>query len=234
MAATNKTAHKLTKNHKNFCLAYIRLQDESAAYVEAYNVSAMKPESITKKAKELLNADYIKAHIAKLQGEDTGKGAAGRPLKYNEAFNMHAHKLCLLGATDAELADFFEVNESTINKWKIDFPLFSESIKNGKKVADMEVAFSMYQSTQDREITELKAIKCKEVSYDENGKRIEIERVQLAPETRVIPGDYRSQSLWLRNRSSDNWRDRQEIDHTTKGETVNNISLGTGVKPPEE
>ncbi len=52
-----------------------------------------------------------------------------RPTKYQEAYAEQARKLCLLGYTDAELADFFEVSESTINKWKLDYPKFSESIK---------------------------------------------------------------------------------------------------------
>ncbi|MES1763769.1 hypothetical protein ACKWMU_12765, partial [Escherichia coli] len=54
-----------------------------------------------------------------------------RPTKYQEAYAEQARKLCLLGYTDAELADFFEVSESTINKWKLDYPEFSESIKKG-------------------------------------------------------------------------------------------------------
>lgn len=55
-----------------------------------------------------------------------------RPTKYQEAYAEQARKLCLLGYTDAELADFFEVSESTINKWKLDYPEFSESIKKGR------------------------------------------------------------------------------------------------------
>lgn len=51
----------------------------------------------------------------------------------------------MLGYTDAELADFFEVSESTINKWKLDYPEFSESIKKGKAVADAEVSDRLYQ-----------------------------------------------------------------------------------------
>ena len=37
-----------------------------------------------------------------------------RPTKYNKEYNMQAYKLALLGATDVELADFFEVNQDTI------------------------------------------------------------------------------------------------------------------------
>ncbi|THF91722.1 terminase, partial [Escherichia coli] len=68
-----------------------------------------------------------------------------RPTKYQEAYAEQARKLCLLGYTDAELADFFEVSESTINKWKLDYPKFSESIKKGKAVADAEVSDRLYQ-----------------------------------------------------------------------------------------
>ena len=68
-----------------------------------------------------------------------------RPTKYQEAYAEQARKLCLLGYTDAELADFFEVSESTINKWKLDYPKFSETIKKGKAVADAEVSDRLYQ-----------------------------------------------------------------------------------------
>lgn len=28
------------------------------------------------------------------------------------------------------------------------------------------------------------------------------------------------------------WNDKSEVDHTTKGESINHISLGSGIKPP--
>jgi len=56
-----------------------------------------------------------------------------------------AYKLCLLGATDKQLADFFEVNTDTIYAWKKIYPEFSESIKRGKSMADAKVAESLYK-----------------------------------------------------------------------------------------
>lgn len=158
----------------------------------------------------------------------------GRPSKYNEAYNQQVYKLCLLGATDSDIADFFEVCEDTINEWKKKHAEFSVSIREGKQIADMDVAFSLYESTKDREVTELKAIKCKEVYYNDKGKRVEKETIELAPETRIIPADYRSQSLWLRNRQPSKWKDKHEVDHTTNGASINNVVLGSGIKPPEE
>ena len=69
---------------------------------------------------------------------------AGRPTDYREEYNEQVTKLCKLGATDKELADFFEVAESTINLWKEVHPQFSESIKEGKIQADANVAQALY------------------------------------------------------------------------------------------
>lgn len=71
--------------------------------------------------------------------------AGGRPTKYEAEFAEQARKLSLLGATDEELADFFDVNVATLNRWKKSHPEFCASIKEGKRVADAEVAHSLYQ-----------------------------------------------------------------------------------------
>lgn len=76
--------------------------------------------------------------------EQGGSNAPGRPTKYQPEMDKQAEKLCRLGATDAEMADFFGVDVSTINRWKVDHSSFCESIKNGKILADAEVANSLY------------------------------------------------------------------------------------------
>ena len=47
-----------------------------------------------------------------------GNKGGGRPTLFKEEYLEQAYKLCLLGATDADLADFFGVDEDTINLWK--------------------------------------------------------------------------------------------------------------------
>jgi len=172
--------------------------------------------------------------MAAPKGNNFAEGnEGGRPTDYKEEYNDQVYKLCLLGATDSDIANFFQVTETTINNWKIKYEMFFESIKKGKIISDMEVAYSMYSTTKDREVTELKGFKLKRVYYNDEGKRIEEERIELAEETRVIPADFRSMSLWLRNRKSDSWRDRQEVDHTSKGDKIQYISLGHGINPEE-
>ena len=157
----------------------------------------------------------------------------GRPSLYKEGFVEQAYKLCLLGATDKDLASFFEVDERTINNWKLDYDDFFQSIRNGKKIADMEVASCLFKTTQDRIVIEQVPFKTKNVFYNDDGKRIEEEVIKIIEVEKVIPADFRSQSFWLKNRSSENWRDKQEVDHTTKGQAINIISLGTGINPNE-
>lgn len=142
--------------------------------------------------------------------EKQNKGQ-GRPTKYKPEYDEQVYKLCLLGAKDTEIADFFEVNEDTIYEWKKVHPSFSESIANGKTKADMEVANSLYKTANDRVVVKQVPIKTKNVFW-KDGKKIEEEKVEIVEIEEIIPADFRSQSFWLRNRKSDVWREKSEID----------------------
>lgn len=126
-----------------------------------------------------------------------------RPTKYQEAYAEQARKLCLLGYTDAELADFFEVNESTINRWKIEYPEFCESIKRGKQVADGNVADRLYQRAMGF------------IAPDVDIKVIENQIVKT-PLEKHYPPDTVAAIFWLKNRQRDKWRDRQDHELTGK------------------
>lgn len=156
----------------------------------------------------------------------------GRPTLHKSEYNDQVYKLCLLGATDKEIADFFDVCERTINNWKEEHTEFLQSIRAGKKKADMEVAASMYQTTQDRVVKEQQAIKCKKVFW-KDGKRHEVEEVEVVDVERVVPANERNQQFWLKNRKADSWRDKQEVDHTSKGQSII-VNLGSGKKPDDE
>jgi hypothetical protein len=67
----------------------------------------------------------------------------GRPTLYKPEYAEKVRKVCLLGGTDAQIADFFGVDESTINNWKIAHPEFLESIRETKVLQDIEAADSL-------------------------------------------------------------------------------------------
>ncbi|MFW0778321.1 MAG: hypothetical protein ACN2B6_11465 [Rickettsiales bacterium] len=86
------------------------------------------------------------------KGSNQKKGR-GRPTAYKPEYCDKAYKLCLLGATDAEMASFFGVAESTLNNWKNDHLEFLESLKAGKEDADAAIAQSLYQQALDGNTT---------------------------------------------------------------------------------
>ena len=125
---------------------------------------------------------------------------AGRPTRYNKEYNEQAYKLCLLGATDKQLADFFGVRESTINTWKLRHSAFLESLKKGKIVADAEVAHKLFHRATGYEHPEDK------IFCNADG---EVTRVST---TKHYPPDTGAAFIWLKNRAG--WRDKQEHEHS--------------------
>jgi DNA-binding XRE family transcriptional regulator len=118
--------------------------------------------------------------------------------KYHQEFDDWARKFCQLGATDSDLAEFFEVSESTINLWKLKYPSFSESIKTGKMIADAEVVDRLYQ----------KAIG---YSHPETHVSCYQGEIILTELTKHYPPDTPAAKYWLNNRRPDRWRNRVEV-----------------------
>lgn len=140
--------------------------------------------------------------------------SGGAPTKYKTAYNGQAEKLCKLGATDAELAEFFEVVESTINLWKIEHPKFSESIKKGKTAADVVIANKLHSRAAGAVVKIQQAHKVKTVKYVK-GKRVETESIEVVTLKQEYPPDTTAAIFWLKNRQPKKWRDKQEIDVRT-------------------
>lgn len=126
-----------------------------------------------------------------------------RPTDYRQEYAEQAHKLCLLGFTDKQLAVFFGVNESTINRWKQKYPEFCKSIKSGKVVADAQVVESLYNRATGIEVTE--------VEVRDDGKK-KVKRVTKRP----IPPDTTAQIFWLKNRQPELWRDKPTVENSAQ------------------
>lgn len=132
----------------------------------------------------------------------TKKSNAGRPTKYKEEFSEQAYKLCLLGLTNEELASFFEVNIDTIYEWQNTIPIFSDSIKKGKEIADAEVAIKLHE----------RAIG---FTYDDEDIRVIDGTITRTPIKKFIPADVTAGIYWLNNRRKINFKARQTDDVQT-------------------
>ena len=125
-----------------------------------------------------------------------------RPSKYKEEYNEQSYKLCLLGATDKEIADFFEVDEATINRWKESKEGFRESLKRGKQLADANVASKLYHRAIGYEHEEI-------ITASYQGQITDMREV-----VKHYPPDTTAAIFWLKNRDKKNWRDKQELEHS--------------------
>ena len=127
----------------------------------------------------------------------------GRPTKYRNEYCEQAYKLCLLGATDAELADFFKVNEDTVNEWKKRHKEFSESLKSGKLIADAEVANKLYNRALGYSHEEDKI-------FQYEGQAV------IVPTIKHYAPDPTSAIFWLKNRQREKWAETSKVEVTEK------------------
>ncbi len=123
----------------------------------------------------------------------------GRPTKLKPEMVEQAFKLCLLGATNESLADFFEVTPQTVGNWLAERGDFFDAVKKGREEADANVGSRLYERAMGYTHPEEK-IFC-------NGG--EILRAQTL---KHYPPDPTAAIFWLKNRRSDLWRDVKQID----------------------
>ena len=132
----------------------------------------------------------------------------GRPTTYKIEYNEQVYKFCLLGATDAEIADIFGVCVETLNQWKRIYPEFSASIQRGKVTADADVAKGLYNRAIGAEWVEEEVVKLKD---GRDSEKVEIVKVR-----RKAPPETNAASLWLRNRRKKDWTDTTKNQITGK------------------
>jgi hypothetical protein len=128
-----------------------------------------------------------------------GPDKVGRPSKYDPLFAEQARKLCLLGATDEELAVFFDVCTATIYNWQNEHSEFLEAIRAGKIKADAEVADSLYRRA--------------------TGEHVQLEKIvktdagfEAVRYKSYIPGDPVAAYKWLLNRRRQDWTDSKAVE----------------------
>lgn len=126
----------------------------------------------------------------------------GRPSKYEPAFVNGARKLAKLGATDQEIADFFEIDLRTLYRWKIAHEDFCHALKEGKSEADDRVERSLYQRA---------------IGYEQEAVKIFMPAGKddpvYAPYRERVAPDTTAAIFWLKNRRPNDWRDKKELDH---------------------
>lgn len=142
--------------------------------------------------------------------EPLSRSARGRPTAYDERYVEQVAKLCALGATDEEIADFFNVHVSTIYRWKLTHPEFCEAIQTGREPADDRVERSLYQQAIGHYVTQQETVKLRK----QTAPGVFEETVEVVELKRYVPSVPLSAIFWLRNRRPGVWRDVRQIEQS--------------------
>jgi hypothetical protein len=125
---------------------------------------------------------------------------AGRPTDFKKEYIEQAAKLCKLGATDLQIADFFGVNVVTIYRWKNTNQKFCNALKVAKEEADSQVERSLYQRA---------------LGFEHNAVKIFLPKgateAVYVPYVEKVPPDTTACIFWLKNRKKEQWRDTQTL-----------------------
>ena len=130
--------------------------------------------------------------------------AMGRPSKYRPEFVEQAKKLCRLGATDLEIADFFGITVRTLFNWKNEHDDFFHALNESKTIPDERVERSLFHRAIGYE-------------HDEVDIRVIDHQIVKTPIRKYYPPDTTACILWLKNRRPDLWRDKREEAPPTEG-----------------
>lgn len=143
---------------------------------------------------------------------EKGQFTEGNSAACNSGYDPETHpvqvaKLCKLGATDQEIADFFGISTRTFYRWKSEHVPFCQAVTCAKEEADKRVERSLYQRA---------------VGYEHEAVKIFLPKDSrepvYAPYRQHVPADPGAAFNWLKNRNPEEWRDKKELEH--KGLTV--------------
>lgn len=153
------------------------------------------------------------------------------------------------GLTDKQIAENIGISRSTLNEWKKKYPDISDTLKRGKEVIDRQVENALlkralgYRYNEDKYIS----VPMEQVEYyeklEEYINRYKLEHPEATsdelmiakeqfPKTKMILAERKVKEVapdvaagifWLKNRKSDTWRDKHEVDNSVAIERLDEV-----------
>lgn len=155
--------------------------------------------------------------------------AGGRPSKYQ----THVEPKLLLvaawarnGLTDEDICKNLDVSVAAFSNYKLEYVELKESLKTNKDEADVIVENSLYKRALGYMYDEV----TREQKLDPLTGETALVITKVV--TKEVVADTTAQIFWLKNRKKDEWRDRQEIDHS--GKVITEIKHDLKKLTPEE
>lgn len=129
------------------------------------------------------------------------------------------------GLTEEQIAKNMGVSRSTLSDYKVKYPDILSAIKNSKEVADREVENALFNKATGYTVKLKKPMKVRHVEYDEaSGRKVaEYDRIEYIEEEVHVPADTTAQIFWLKNRKSNEWRDKVTVTDESSLEKLDEL-----------
>ena len=105
------------------------------------------------------------------------------------------------GLTDEQIAKNLDITPSTLYEWKRRYSEISEALKKGKEVVDIEVENALLKRALG-------------YSYEEKKVEVSEEGTKVTKTIKEVVPDTTAQIFWFKNRRPEQWRDKQDIEHS--------------------
>lgn len=112
------------------------------------------------------------------------------------------------GLTDEQIAKNLGISKDTFYKYKREHVDFSDSLKRGKEVVDIEVENALLKRALGYKYNEV----TQEKILNKETEEYELQVTKIV--TKEVQPDTTAQIFWLKNRKPSEWRDRKEINHS--------------------
>jgi hypothetical protein len=136
-------------------------------------------------------------------------------VRYKKEYQEQVYRLCLLGATDKVISDFFHITPLQLTKWRKAHITFDQAIQEGKVQADSKVAQSLYKRA------------CGYDAPDEKVFQYEGEPISV-PTFKHYPPDVKAAIFWLTNRAPEQWKNTPAEETNVKPKSLFKVIINKG------
>ncbi len=153
--------------------------------------------------------------MTRTKGPLLKRNKTGPVREFTDEQLRHVELLSKLGATNKQMALFFDVTEKAVEKWGQSRPEFVEARKRGGMEADMKVAQSLYKRAVGYSYIEEEYTA---VTDPETGQRIPMsEMVRVKKIKKMVIPETKAAIHWLRIKQRQHWSVVDEMLHRHTG-----------------
>jgi len=143
-----------------------------------------------------------------------------KPKYIEKDFPLLAQDYARRGLNDKQIAKKLGISISTYYQYQIDHSDFSDAIKKGKSPVDVKVENALLKRALGYEYEETHTeyrLKDRKKTAKKKGEKEKEEEPKAVPTVikkikKFIPPDVAACFIWLKNRRSKRWKDKQELD----------------------